>query len=211
MSLVLIIILVLSLVITLVKPKFYQRFLNIDSSHNVVKGYYAIWLVLFVFSIVSSPPPLEKLNQYFSLKNPESGEVNAPIQKNTPDPLQPENKFVTKIIDGDTVVVAGGDHVRLLGIDADEPAGACHEAAKTRLTELVYGKELELRPDQSDKDQYGRLLRYLFLDGQNINFLLVGEGLAVCRFYPDNPSFKQECAQAEIKAINEKTGCLWTQ
>ncbi|MCX6719953.1 MAG: DUF5667 domain-containing protein [Candidatus Staskawiczbacteria bacterium] len=43
-----------------------------------------------------------------------------------------ENTIVTKVIDGDTIVVEGGFHVRLLGMDADEKGYPCYEPASRR-------------------------------------------------------------------------------
>ncbi len=79
-----------------------------------------------------------------------------------------ENKLVTKVIDGDTVIIEGDYSVRLLGIDADEKGYPCYEAAKQRLEELVLNKEVYLESDGEDQDQYKRYLRYLILNNENI-------------------------------------------
>lgn len=121
-----------------------------------------------------------------------------------------QDSIVTKVIDGDTVVVQGGDHVRLLGMDADEKGYPCYDAAKTRLEALTLGRAVELESDGSDKDQYGRLLRYIFVGGQNVDEQLVAEGLAVARFYPENQKYKTEIDAAEALAIKNKTGCKWS-
>ncbi len=116
---------------------------------------------------------------------------------------------VTKVVDGDTVVAAGGDHVRLLGIDADEKGYPCYDAARLRLEELVLGKNVMLESDSEDADQYGRKLRYIFLDGANINEKMAAEGLAVARFYPENQKYKSEITAAETAARKNGTGCKW--
>jgi micrococcal nuclease len=118
------------------------------------------------------------------------------------------NKTVTKIIDGDTVI-AEGESIRLLGIDADEKGYPCYNAAKTRIEELVLGKEVYLEPDAENKDQYGRYLRYLFIGNQNANLQLVKEGLAVARFSPGNTKYKEEILAAETAARGAGTGCKW--
>ena len=87
-----------------------------------------------------------------------------------------EEAFVSKVIDGDTIV-ANGEHIRLLGIDADERGYNCYDEAKLELEEWILDKEVVLEKDKTDKDQYGRLLRYVILDGENINIKLVEEGL----------------------------------
>ncbi|MBU4406858.1 MAG: hypothetical protein KKB24_04645, partial [Candidatus Altiarchaeota archaeon] len=54
------------------------------------------------------------------------------IDDSQPSADRPGYKLVTKVIDGDTVVVEG-EHVRLIGIDADERGYPCHDEAKDRL------------------------------------------------------------------------------
>ncbi|MBI2046928.1 thermonuclease family protein [Candidatus Pacearchaeota archaeon] len=110
------------------------------------------------------------------------------------------DKFVSKIIDGDTIIIEG-ESVRLLGIDADEKGYPCYSAAKNRIEELV--------ADAEDKDMYKRYLRYIFLDGENINLKLVQEGLAVARFSPENTKYKDEILAAEKSARENKIGCKW--
>ena len=117
--------------------------------------------------------------------------------------------IVTKVLDGDTVIVSAGDHVRLLGIDADEKGYSCYDAGRLRLEELVLGKTVLLERDSEDLDQYGRQLRYLFLNGENINQKMVAEGLAIARFYPQNQKYKNEIVEAEVVAIKNKVGCKW--
>lgn len=121
-----------------------------------------------------------------------------------------ETKVVTKVIDGDTIVVEGGDHVRLLGIDADEKGYPCYTPAKKRLEELILSREVYLESDVEDKDQYDRLLRYIFLNGENVNLKMVEEGLAIARFYPENVKYREEVTVAEREAIENKTGCKWS-
>ena len=117
--------------------------------------------------------------------------------------------IVTKVIDGDTVIVEGGFHVRLLGIDADEKNYRCYGPAKTRLETLVLGKKVKLEKDITDVDQYGRCLRTIFTGPQNIDAQLVAEGLAVARFYAPDVKYKSEIAAAEKQAIAGNIGCKW--
>lgn len=123
-------------------------------------------------------------------------------------PLKSQDVIVTKIIDGDTVVVEGGDHVRLLGIDTPEKGKKCYSEAKNRIEELIYMKKVSLEKENEDKDKYGRLLRWIKLDGKLINQELVAEGYAVARFYDDS-KYKADIQAAEKNAIENKIGCLW--
>ncbi|MBU2523401.1 MAG: thermonuclease family protein [Nanoarchaeota archaeon] len=120
-----------------------------------------------------------------------------------------EIRLVTKVIDGDTVIIEGGDSVRLLGIDTDEKGYPCYSQAKKRLEELVLNKEVYLEADEEDQDMYGRYLRYIILDGENINIKLVQEGLAVARSSQENKKYKKVMIDAERWAIDNKIGCKW--
>jgi len=117
--------------------------------------------------------------------------------------------IVTKVIDGDTVVVEGGYHVRLLGMDADEKGYPCYDQAKIGLESLVLGKQVILEKDKTNLDQYGRCLRYIFIGGMNVDLQLVKEGLAVARFYEPDIRYKDEIASAEKSAQVAGTGCKW--
>lgn len=121
-----------------------------------------------------------------------------------------ENTIVTKVIDGDTVVVEGGYHVRLLGMDADETGYPCYQPAKIRLENLVLGKKVVLEKDKTDLDIYGRCLRYIFINGTNVDAQLVKEGLAIARFYEPDVKYRAEITLAEQQAISSKLGCKWS-
>ncbi len=121
-----------------------------------------------------------------------------------------DNTIVTKVIDGDTVVVEGGFHVRLLGMDADEKGYPCYDPAKTRLEDLVLAKQVVLEKDKTDLDQYGRCLRYIFVGGTNVDTQLVAEGLAVARFYEPDVKYRAEITAAETYAQQNHLGCKWS-
>lgn len=121
------------------------------------------------------------------------------------------NTIVTKVIDGDTVVVEGGWHVRLLGMDADEKGYPCYDPARIRLENLILGKQILLEKDVSDVDQYGRCLRYIFVGAENIDTQLVKEGLAVARFYAPDLKYRAEITTAEQQAQTQKIGCKWAK
>ncbi len=117
--------------------------------------------------------------------------------------------LVTKVLDGDTVIIEGGHSVRLLGIDADEKGYQCYSSAKKRLEELVLNKEVYLEVD--GEDQYKRYLGYLVLDGENINLKLVREGFAIARFSPEDIKYKEEIIGAEKQAKENGIGCKWAE
>lgn len=133
------------------------------------------------------------------------------LSKQLPLPPPPESGAVTKVIDGDTIIIEGKYKIRLLGIDADEIGEPCYEAAKTRLEELVLNKEVLLEKDQVNQDQYKRFLRYIFLDNQNINLQLIKEGLVNSLFYEPNLKYKEEITEVENEAKINKIGCEWAE
>ncbi len=137
-----------------------------------------------------------------------SGCVTQQAIKNT-DLQNKEKTIVTKIIDGDTVVIQGGEHVRLLGIDTPEKGEPYYSDAKNYLETRVFMKEVYIESDAEDKDQYDRLLRYIWLDDSLVNLEIVQHGLAIARFY-DNMKYKTEIQEAEALAINQKIG-IWSQ
>ncbi len=120
-----------------------------------------------------------------------------------------EERIVTKIIDGDTIIVEGGDSVRLLGIDCDERGKQCYTPAKNRIEESLLNKRVTLVKSGEDKDQYDRKLRYILLEGENINVKMVGEGYCVARFVGDQELYKKEIQEAESLAISNRIGCKW--
>lgn len=117
--------------------------------------------------------------------------------------------IVTKIIDGDTVVIQGGDHVRLLGIDTPEKGQPFYTEASDALYKKVFMKTVILEKETEDRDQYGRLLRWIWLNDSLINLEMVKEGFAVSRFY-ENSKYQKEIQEAEQNAINQRLG-EWVQ
>jgi len=118
--------------------------------------------------------------------------------------------LVTGVIDGDTVRVEG-ETLRLLGIDTEEKGEGCYFAAKKRLEELILNEEVDLEKSNRNKDHYDRYLRYIFLDGENINVQLVREGLARIMIMEENVDYREDLIEAEEYARKEGIGCLWNE
>ncbi len=117
--------------------------------------------------------------------------------------------FVTKVINGNLVIVEGGKEVKLLGILADEKGEPCYERAKKRLEDLVLGKKVTMIKDVNDKNSQGQLLRYLVVNGQNINVELVKEGLVSLFLSSNVTMYKTDFNLAEQYAKNKRLGCKW--
>ena len=93
---------------------------------------------------------------------------------------------VTRVIDGDTFVVTGGERVRLIGVDTPE-RGDCLSRAATALTRrLVGGRAVRLRFDVERRDRYGRLLAYVHRGELFVNAELVRRGFAMALTVPPN-------------------------
>ncbi|MEA2113357.1 MAG: thermonuclease family protein [Patescibacteria group bacterium] len=164
----------------------------------------AVVLILIIIGII-----------WFLLVNPADKDSSADLVCMGEDCLVPPKledgavRIVTKVIDGDTVLIEGGYSVRLLGIDADERGKPCYGAAKERLEEMVLGKEAVLEMGRDDLDQWSRYLRYVFVDDINIGLEMVKEGFAVARASGENSKYQSEIALAEKSAIENKVGCKW--
>ncbi|MGQ9572176.1 MAG: thermonuclease family protein [Dehalococcoidia bacterium] len=125
---------------------------------------------------------------------------------------------VARVIDGDTiaVVIDGVEYrVRYIGIDTPEtvhPSKAveCYgREASQRNRELVEGKTVELEKDVSETDQYGRLLRYVWVDGEMVNAILVEEGYAAVVTYPPDVKYQELFLELQRQA-REKGRGLWS-
>lgn len=148
------------------------------------------------------------------------------------DSSEKEFYIVKKVNDGDTfeVEISGRtERVRMLGIDTPERFESdkltrdiertgrdketikkLGELASGYTTSLIGGKMVTLaaEPNGDDKDKYGRLLRYVYLeDGTFVNKKIVEDGYANAyrRF---NLSKQKEFIEAENQAREKKKG-LW--
>jgi micrococcal nuclease len=128
---------------------------------------------------------------------------------------------VTKVIDGDTVIINTGEHVRYVGINTPElhhptKGVECYgqEAADAN-RRLVEGKKVRLVKDRSDKDRYGRLLRFVYLEPMTsgsaelfVNDELVKQGNAFAQTYKPDIGFKDQFKTSENAAQAAQRG-LW--
>lgn len=125
---------------------------------------------------------------------------------------------VSRVIDGDTIELEGGQKVRYIGIDTPETVDPRRDPqcfgkeASLRNKELVENKEIYLEKDVSETDRYGRLLRYIYLaeNGISINEQLVREGYAAASSYPPDIKYQEKLKTAEQEARNNQKG-LWQE
>lgn len=71
---------------------------------------------------------------------------------------------VSRVIDGDTFELESGEIVRLICVDTPEENQKDHDEAKDFLEVLILNQDVRLEKDTNDKDEYGRLLRYVYVN-----------------------------------------------
>jgi len=140
---------------------------------------------------------------------------NDEIQPTKEEKLLASLFLVTRVIDGDTIEIEGGQKVRYIGIDTPEtvdprkPVQCFGVEASNRNKQLVDGKRVRLEKDISETDKYGRLLRYVYIDNIFVNLALVQGGFAYSSTYPPDVKHQNQFLEAERLAREQKTG-LWS-
>jgi micrococcal nuclease len=136
--------------------------------------------------------------------------------------LAAREAVVERVVDGDTLLLAGRERVRLIGVDApeiahrdhphDEPSG---RAARDFTRELAEGERVTLSFDPNDgpRDRYGRTLAYVTLpDGRLLNLEIIRAGWAEA-YRAFGYVRKREFMAAEREARAAKRGmwATWSQ
>lgn len=133
----------------------------------------------------------------------------------------PYGKYeVTRVVDGDTfeVDIKGvKEKVRLIGVDTPESVhpDADRNVAEGKLTseyskEYLEGKEVALEFDVQERDKYGRLLAYVWLDGEMYNKHLLSVGYAQVATYPPNVKYVDDFTTLQRTARDKGVG-LWAE
>ncbi|WP_421867625.1 thermonuclease family protein [Motiliproteus sp.] len=138
-----------------------------------------------------------------------------PPFKHCPPPKQPQAVTIAQVIDGDTVKLGDGRHVRLIGINTpelDHRQGRHQplaQAAQRQLQQLLKAPGIQLQLGQQPKDRHGRLLGHLFLaDGRNVEAELLRQGLGFALSIAPNLDLRRCHRQAEQQARSEQRG-VW--
>lgn len=145
-----------------------------------------------------------------------------PEESTGSDTSQAERAEVVRIVDGDTIIVELGgqeERVRYIGIDAPEsvqpeqPVECFGPEASDANAELVDGETVYLLQDVSDRDRFGRLLRYVYVDGDEddgtlVNLELVRNGYAEAISYEPDVSQQDDLQRAERDARDDGLG-MW--
>lgn len=115
---------------------------------------------------------------------------------------------VSRIIDGDTIVLDNNERVRLIGINAPELKERCGIESKKKLEELIDDKII-MEKDISERDRYNRLLRYVYVNDKHMNLEMIKTGYATSWPYPPDIKYKKEFNKAQKDAEKNNAGCLW--
>jgi micrococcal nuclease len=126
-----------------------------------------------------------------------------------------ELAVVSRVIDGDTVELNDGRRVRYIGVDTPEAAGSPKgeqpyaKEATARNRQLVEAKKVELQRGERDTDDYGRFLRYVYVDGVFVNAELIAEGFGYAYVREPGDRYRQVFVQLEQYAKLKKVG-MWS-
>lgn len=135
---------------------------------------------------------------------------------------QTQDATLVRVVDGDTirvVVVGVEERVRYIGIDTPElnttsPAtpDPFAESATDANARLLAGGRIVLERDVSERDQYGRLLRNIWVERDGawtfVNLALVAEGYARVSTYPPDVRYADVLLAAQRTARETSRG-LW--
>ena len=135
------------------------------------------------------------------------------------DTVQADIFPISRVIDGDTVVVdmnGTNETVRLIGVNTPEtvdprkPVQCFGKEASNFVKSMLAGKSVRLQsdPTQADRDKYGRLLRYVYLDDVLVNEEIISSGYGFEYTYDIPYQFQKEFRASEGYARSGSLG-LW--
>lgn len=129
-----------------------------------------------------------------------------------------EEYKVVRVVDGDTIVVnfnGKEEKVRFIGVDTPEsvhPDKSKNTEEGVRASEYtkerLLNKNVKLEFDVQERDKYGRLLAYVYIEGNMYNKELLEKGYAKVATYPPNVKYVDEFKELQKNARVEKMG-IW--
>ena len=173
---------------------------------------------------VTSPGPAASTST--PSKGPPPSSPSSPARTAAPTPgIAPigrtETARVVRVVDGDTIIVDrgnGNERLRYIGMNApetvkpDTPVEWMGPEASAANKALVDGREVVLEKDVSETDQYGRLLRYVWLrEGDGwlmVDLELVRLGIAQVSTFPPAVRWVDALVAAQRAARSTGVG-LW--
>src|SRR3990167_6858584 len=125
-----------------------------------------------------------------------------------------DNFLITRVIDGDTIVLSDGQKVRYIGVNApetkrtDKITKALGERARAYNESLVLGRQVHVEFSSQQKDRYGRTLAYVYIGDTLINAEMILAGYASASYPQFNPKYAVLFKRLEQEARFAKRG-LW--
>ena len=154
-----------------------------------------------------------------STKTESVKEEEPKAETETPSDRKTFDAEVVSVTDGDTIKVRINgqvESVRFLLVDTPEtnhprlgeqPFG---QEAKDFTKKMLEGKTVQLEKDVSDRDKYGRLLYYLYVDGKGVQEELLRNGLArVAYIYAPNTKYVDQYYAIQKEAQAKGVG-IWS-
>jgi micrococcal nuclease len=159
----------------------------------------------------SSPPAETPLPPASSAKSKKGKSTKVPSPRFSATGGQAK---VVAVLDGDTIVIGGGQKVRYAGLNTpeshhpDKLPEYCGQEAFAANRRLVAGKTVRLELDERRRDKYGRLLAYVYVDSLLVNAELIRQGYAQVSTYKGNQRYHEEFERLQQNAIAARRG-LW--
>ncbi|MBP1156184.1 MULTISPECIES: thermonuclease family protein [unclassified Paenibacillus] len=134
-----------------------------------------------------------------------------------------ENKMlftakVTRVVDGDTIKIemeGKEETVRMIMVDTPEtvhpskPMQPFGPEASALAKETLEGKEVRLELDVSERDRYGRILAYVYVNDRMFNEVLLEKGLARVSVFPPDVKHADRFREIQKEAQKAKLG-IWS-
>lgn len=134
-----------------------------------------------------------------------------------PPVVAPGQYWVERVVDGDTLVIAGGQRVRLIGVNTPEtkdprrPVEPFGPEAAEFTRRHVAGRKVRLEFDRERRDRYDRILVYLYVGDWFLNEELIRNGLGRAELkYHYSSVMKRRFRAAEEEARRECLG-IWSR
>lgn len=125
---------------------------------------------------------------------------------------------VTKVVDGDTIKInfeGREETVRLLLIDTPEtvhpnkPLEPFGNEASKYVKDTILGKKVQIKIGSEERDKYGRLLAYVYVDDETIQEQLLRKGLARTAYLYNDLTMLDQFHKAQNVARKKKIG-VWS-
>ncbi|MCA9912539.1 MAG: thermonuclease family protein, partial [Anaerolineae bacterium] len=99
------------------------------------------------------------------------------------------------------------ERVRYVGVNTPERDEPCYAEATAANAALVDDQTITMVRDVSDRDRYGRLLRFIYVGDTFVNQELVVRGYAEAVLYRPDDAFHDQFVSLEQQAARASRGC----